>query len=499
MEIDLTRMSEPQRDFFLSDAKYTCYGGARGGGKSWGMRTLLVLNALKYPGLNILLLRRTLPELRENHIVPMRAMLHGVAKYNATEKTFTFPNGSRIVAGYLAHEGDILQYQGQEYGIIGMEEATHFTEDQMQLLIPCNRDTRSGRKPRMYFTCNPGGVGHSWVKRLFVDGQYEGKENPANYKFIRARVYDNAPLMEANPEYVDALEGLPEDLRRAYLDGDWDVFVGQYFTEFRRELHVCEPFEIPAHWSRFRALDYGLDMLAVVWGAFDELGNAYIYRELCKPDVVIADAARMILDASANEPVLNTFAPADMWARNRATGRGQAEMFAEAGLILTQVRNSRIDGWLSLKDWMRPIDNGTGEKRPRLQIFSTCRKLIHDLPLLQHDEHNPTDVSTQPHDITHTCFTGDTRVLMADGSEKEIRDIVAGDRVTSYDGGQIEGICVASGLVAKKADVICITLDDGRRVRSTPDHKFLTPRGWMRADELREGDELIDIGAKANI
>ena len=112
MEIDLTRMSEPQRDFFLSDAKYTCYGGARGGGKSWGMRTLLVLNALKYPGLNILLLRRTLPELRENHIVPMRAMLHGVAKYNATEKTFTFQNGSRIVAGYLAHEGDILQYQG---------------------------------------------------------------------------------------------------------------------------------------------------------------------------------------------------------------------------------------------------------------------------------------------------------------------------------------------------------------------------------------------------
>lgn len=120
MEIDLTRMSEPQREFFLSDAKYTCYGGARGGGKSWGMRTLLVLNALKYPGLNILLLRRTLPELRENHIVPMRAMLHGVAKYNATEKTFTFPNGSRIVAGYLAHEGDILQYQGQEYGIIGI-------------------------------------------------------------------------------------------------------------------------------------------------------------------------------------------------------------------------------------------------------------------------------------------------------------------------------------------------------------------------------------------
>ena len=202
MMIDLSQMSQPQTEFFLSDAKYTCYGGARGGGKSWAMRTLFVLTALKYPNLNILLLRRTLPELRENHIIPMRSMLNGVAKYNATEKTFTFPNGSRIVAGYLANEGDILQYQGQEYGIIGMEEATHFTEEQMQLLIPCNRDTRSGHRPRMYFTCNPGGVGHAWVKRLFVDRQFEGNERPENYCFIRARVYDNAPLMEANPEYA---------------------------------------------------------------------------------------------------------------------------------------------------------------------------------------------------------------------------------------------------------------------------------------------------------
>ena len=488
MTIDLSQMSQPQTEFFLSDAKYTCYGGARGGGKSWAMRTLLVLTALKYPNLNILLLRRTLPELRENHIIPMRSMLHGVAKYNATEKTFTFPNGSRIVAGYLANEGDILQYQGQEYGIIGMEEATHFTEEQMQLLIPCNRDTRSGHRPRMYFTCNPGGVGHAWVKRLFVDRQYDGNERPENYRFIRARVYDNAPLMEANPEYVDALEGLPEDLRRAYLDGDWDVFVGQYFTEFRRELHTCEPFTIPAHWSRFAAMDYGLDMLAVVWGAFDELGNCYIYRELASPDTVIADAARMILEMSDGEHIINFFAPADMWARNRATGRGQAEMFADAGLMLTQVRNSRVDGWLALKEWMRPV----GDK-PRLQIFTTCRKLIHDLPLLQHDTRNPTDVSIHPHEITHTCFTADTPVMMHDGTQKPIAEVHEGDRVKTH--GSDCGLCVASRLVARDAEIVCVTLDDGRVIRCTPDHKFLTLAGWRRADELTEHDDLIDIGA----
>lgn len=399
---DLTKISEPQREFFLSRAKHTCYGGARGGGKSWAMRKKFALLAARYPEINILLLRRTLPELRENHIVPLRRELNGVARYNATDKTFTFPNGSRIVAGYCANEADVYRYQGQEYDVIGMEEATHFTEEQMQFLTTCNRNARPDFRPRMYYTCNPGGVGHAWVKRLFIDRQYNGKEKPEDYAFIRARVYDNKPLMDNNPEYLETLENLPEDLRRAYLDGDWDVFVGQYFTEFRRDTHVVEPFEIPQHWNRFRAMDYGLDMLAVLWGAFDELGNAYIYREVCSPNMTISDAADAIHNATpGGEKIICTYAPADMWGRNRATGRAQAEMFAAAGLVLTQVRNSRVDGWMALKEWLRPVDDGTGTKQPKLRIFSTCRKLIHDIPLLQHDDHNPNDAATEPHDITH--------------------------------------------------------------------------------------------------
>ena len=106
---DLTKISEPQREFFLSRARHTCYGGARGGGKSWAMRKKLPLLAAKYPNLNILLLRRTLPELRENHIVPLRRDLYGVARFNTTDKTFTFPNGSRIVAGYCANEADVYR------------------------------------------------------------------------------------------------------------------------------------------------------------------------------------------------------------------------------------------------------------------------------------------------------------------------------------------------------------------------------------------------------
>lgn len=128
-----------------------------GGGKSWSMRRKFVLLALKYPGIQILLLRRSMPELRENHILPLQAELNGFAKYNADEKSFLFPNNSRIKCGYCDTESDVFQFQGQEYPIIGMEEACHFSDSQRQFLTTCNRSTRTDIKPRMYYTANPGG------------------------------------------------------------------------------------------------------------------------------------------------------------------------------------------------------------------------------------------------------------------------------------------------------------------------------------------------------
>lgn len=166
-----------QRAFFESTAKYTAYGGARGGGKSWAMRIKLILLALNYDGIQILLLRRTLAELRENHLLPMAAMLKGAATYIAGEKEFRFRNGSRIRLGYCDSEGDVLQFQGQAYEVIGMEEATHFTEFQFNALTESNRlsgQMKQPFSPRMYFTCNPGGVGHDWVKRRFIDREYRG-------------------------------------------------------------------------------------------------------------------------------------------------------------------------------------------------------------------------------------------------------------------------------------------------------------------------------------
>lgn len=352
--------------------------------------------ALYYPNLRLLLLRRTLPELKENHLLPLQQELHGIATYRDSDKSFTFPNGSRLKLGYCDSESDIFQYQGQEYDVIAMEEATHFTEAQQQFLTTCNRSTRKDFTPRMYYTCNPGNVGHAWVKRLFIDRDYREGEHPEDYVFIPAKVWDNTVLLEANPEYVRTLEALPPELRRAHLDGDWNVFAGQFFTSWDERKHVIDPFPIPDHWLRFRAIDYGLDRLACLWGASDEQGNIYVYNEWCISDTIISDAVKGITERSTGRE-LCTYGPKDLTARSRETGVPRTETFAMCGLPLTVVSNTRIAGWNNMAEWLKIREDG----QPRLRIFRTCRELIHCLPLLQHDEKKPDDVATEPHNITH--------------------------------------------------------------------------------------------------
>ena len=121
--------SPRQQEFFRAEAANVAYGGARGGGKSWAMRRKLVMLAMRYPGLKLLLLRRTLPELRANHILPLQRELEGYAAWSSTERAFRFPNGSRLVMGYCDNDSDCAQYQGQEYEVIGFEEATNFEPD----------------------------------------------------------------------------------------------------------------------------------------------------------------------------------------------------------------------------------------------------------------------------------------------------------------------------------------------------------------------------------
>lgn len=398
VDLGLATLNPKQIEFFLSECRYTMYGGSRGGGKSYAVQRKAALLASEYNGIKILIIRRTFPELRENHVLPLMDLLNGVAKYKESDKAFIFPNGSRIKLGYCEHEGDVLQYQGQEWDIIFIDEATHLTEYQFQRLTEIVRGT-NGFPKRMYLTCNPGGVGHAWVKRLFVDRVYNEFENPDDYCFIQASVFDNTALLEKDPGYLRVLEALPEDRKRADLYGDWDVYEGQYFSEWNRALHVCEPFPIPPTWRKYLAIDYGLDMFAAEWIAVNEYGRAFVYREFCQKNLTVGEAADVI--RRINDPVFITYAPPDLWNRRNDTGRSAADIFAEHGVYLARAQNNRIQGWYDFKEWLRPIVDEQGKKSAGIKFFRNCKEIIKCIPLLQFDEKNPNDVATQPHDITH--------------------------------------------------------------------------------------------------
>lgn len=359
-----------------------------------------------YPGIQILLIRRTLKDLRKNHELPLMAELDGFAKYDKQNKEFHFPNGAMLSLGYCDAESDVIQYQGQSYDVVGMEEATQFTEFQYQCLTECNR--RSGTmkgdfNSRMYLTCNPGGVGHVWVKRLFIDGEYLNKESPDDYAFIPSLVYDNQYIMDNDPEYVRQLENLPEMRKRAMLYGDWDAFEGQYYPEFRRDIHVVAPFAIPDYWKRFRSLDYGLDMTACYWWAVGTDGREYIYRELYQPGLTLRQAAAKIIELTPQEEKISyTVASPDLWNKRQDTGMSGEEIMYSAGLKdMQKADNRRIPGWRAMREHLTPFVDEQGVTVANLQIFSNCINLIRTIPLLLHDEKNPEDAASEPHEVTH--------------------------------------------------------------------------------------------------
>jgi phage terminase large subunit len=433
-DINVGILYPPQVRFCQSKAKYTLYGGARGGGKSYVVRIKALQLAFKYPGITIYILRRTLMELESNHLEVFRNILSGIAKYDSKRYTFRVPVGHNKVSiikfGYCNTDKDVEPYQGQNIECMFMDEATHFTEHMFIKFTEClrlsgNVDPKLGLKPRMYLTANPGGVGHTWVKRLFIDRQYrtfdnDGKteylELPEDYAFIPAKVTDNLFLMENNPEYIRQLKALPPKERAAMLDGDWNVFEGQFFTEFDEELHTFDPnkfdydeekneyipFKIQPNWRIYRARDYGLDKTACYWAALSEDGTMYIYRELWQSDLTVSDSGHLINKmTTSNELVFGDICPPDMWNRHSDTGKSSIQILIdECKQNPIKANNDRITGWLMVKEWLK-LNPATG--LPKLRISRDCVNLIHSLKMIQHDEKVVNDCAKEPHEITHSA------------------------------------------------------------------------------------------------
>lgn len=412
----------PRQAMFLSDKhKYVAFGGARGGGKSWSVRVKSILLMGRYPGIKIMILRRSYPELEANHIIPFKEMLPlGSYRYNDSKKRLYFKNGSQIIFRYCSNEKDLDNFQGTECDILFIDEATQFTESQYKKLIACIRGVNNFPK-RVYLTCNPGGVGHQWVKRLFIEKRYESSENGDEYSFIQSHVTDNKALLKEQPDYLAQLEALPPKLREAWLYGNWDIFEGQFFEEFkddpehyrdRQWTHVIDPFEVPDSWTIYRVLDWGYYRpFAVCWFAVSPDSVVYHILEFygCTgtPNEGVkwtpSQAFEEVHKIESEHPWLQgkkIIGIADPAIWGTQTGESVAETAAKHQVYFNKADNSRIQGWLQCHYYLSFDENGY----PMFYVFNTCKHFIRTIPLLQYDDRKVEDLDTEGEDHIADCF-----------------------------------------------------------------------------------------------
>lgn len=391
-----------QARFHDSIATQRLYGGAAGGGKSRALRMEAVRQCESAPGVTGLLMRRTYPELWKSVISKLLEELpYGSYRYVKQDRCMYFPNGSRVEFGYCERETDVTRYQGGEYDFIGIDELTHMTEYMYRYMRSRLRTSKKNVLPNFFASTNPGGVGHAFVKKLWIDrAGYGERDKPEEYDFIPARVYDNP---YNNPEYIDELEQLPDDERRALLEGDWDVFSGQYFREWRREMHVVDPFPIPATARRVIGIDYGYSApSAVLWLA--EIGESvYVYRELYGPGMTYTQLANEVVKRTPENELISQI-PVDpaIFAKNPDTAFSGADRFKQAGLRVSPANNERVAGWQVVREWVHPTFNPNAERdTPKLYVFSNCVNLIRTLPSMIHDKTHVEDLDTRGED--HAC------------------------------------------------------------------------------------------------
>ena len=420
--------NEKQKLFLTAKQKYIGFGGARGGGKSWAVRVKAILLCLKYAGIKCMIVRKTYAELTANHIVPMVELLHcyapkkddRIASYNDAKKTITFSNGSTILFRYCDNEKDAERFQGTEVDVLFVDEATHQSEEKWKKLTACVRGVNKFPK-RIYATMNPGGEGHAWVKRLFIDRNFHRGENANDYVFIKSKVTDNTALMRENPDYIDQLEALPPQLRKMWLEGDWDVASGMVFEEFRNDpdhyldrqwTHVIEPFEIPDSWKIYRGFDFGYNKpFSCQWFAVDTDGVVYNILELygCQKDVNGEDIANVGVKWTPQKMFseIHKIESEHRWLKgkqiigiadpacwNSETGESVAETAAKYQVFFNKGDNNRLSGWMQMHYRLAFDENGF----PMMYIFKNCKSFIRTIPLMMYDEHKPEDIDSDLED-----------------------------------------------------------------------------------------------------
>ena len=414
----------PQTDFLAAGEREVLYGGSAGGGKYFAM----LADPLRYMGHSAfsgLLLRHTTEELRElifksQELYPK--VWKGI-KWSERKMQWVAPSGARLWMSYLDRDDDVMRYQGLAFSWIGFDEltqwATPFAWNYMRSRL---RSTASDRPIFMRATTNPGGVGHHWVKKMFIDPAPYGKafdatdietgeilKYPAGHpksgkylfkrRFIPARLSDN-PYLSESGAYEAMLLSLPEQQRRQLLEGDWDIKEGAAFTEFDRTVHVIDPYSIPNNWVKFRACDYGYGSYSgVIWFAVSPAEQLIVYRELYVSKVLATDLADMILEAEAGDGNIKYgVLDSSLWHKRGDTGPSLAEQMISRGCRWRpsdRSKGSRVAGKNEVHRRLQ-IDEFTDE--PRLVFFNTCTNIVSQLPSIPLDKKNPEDVDTKAED-----------------------------------------------------------------------------------------------------
>lgn len=410
--------SDRQKKFHQSTAFETLYGGAAGGGKTAAIVGEAVTYALEYPKARIYIFRKTTPELKQSvvpEIMKQCADFMNIAKgmtYNAQDRIYTFNNGSVIQLAYLENEADKYRYQSAEMHLLMIDELTHFTQDEYEYLKTRVRST--GEHPlKVMAATNPGNIGHAWVKAYFIDIAkpetiYTDK-NGNTRQFIPARVTDH-PSPEFVKSYSKVLEANSNpDLRRALLLGDWDIFAGQAFNEWKRETedgkpwHVIDPFPIPNHWVKWFAFDYGYNSFAGgLWFAKEpNTERIFIYREFYEHEMAASRQAEQILMRDQDEAVHLRLADPSIWKQRGdvETGQNIAEILQRAGLIFQPANNDRLAGKNVIHEMLAPAADGI----PKMQVFSNCINFIRTFPALPMDLNRPEDIDTRAEDHLYDC------------------------------------------------------------------------------------------------
>jgi len=414
----------PQTDFLSASEQEVLYGGAAGGGKSFAM----LADPVRYfnnPLSSKLLVRRSTEELRE--LISVSKQLYPRAipgiKFMERDKTWVAPSGATLWLSYLDRDDDVQRYQGQAFNWIGFDELTQWPSPYPWNYMRSRLRTTKNSGLDLYqrATTNPGGAGHQWVKKTFVDPAPNNtsfdatdpetgeriswpkghtKEGQPLFKrrFIPATLFDN-PYLADDGLYEANLLSLPEHQRKQLLEGNWDINEGAAFPEWNKNIHVIEPFDIPRSWVRFRACDYGYgSYTGVLWIAVAPDEQLIVYREMYCSKIIATDLADMILEAEGEEKIRYGVLDSSLWHNRGDTGPSLAEQMIMKGCRwrpADRSKGSRVSGKNEIHRRLQ-VDDFTEE--PRIVFFNTCSNSISQIPAIPLDKNNPEDVDTHSED-----------------------------------------------------------------------------------------------------